>query len=140
MKHMLIIESDKKLASKSISGLDCTFECYTDNKMALKRIMKNHFDIIIIDSDIPIKNNIDIGKLLRMAVLSGKPVIVINHLNRISNYFNILDVIFGKTKNAINTNVRYLFNPSKLIKSIIELLLVKPINPNHICRVLLDNI
>lgn len=127
MKTILVIEGTGNAISRSIISVlqDSCIESHNNTDLALKRIIKNHFDLIIIDADIPCNKTVDIRKLLRTAAISGKPVIVVSKFNM----WNLVKLGLNYYSNKINENIRYLFNPFKdsLQSTIKEMINIKPI-------------
>jgi len=70
MHHrILLIESDKKLASEIVSaigGIGLFIEAYTDDELIIKRIKEICFDLIVCDYDLFKKTGIDVLREMRI--------------------------------------------------------------------------
>jgi len=138
MKTILVIENSSKIVSRLLSDKmeNTNIEHHRDIDIALKRIIKNHFDLIIIDANVKSKDTIDISKLLRTAAISGKPVIVVSSCN----IFNFAKAGLSYFNNKINENIKYMFNPfnETLKQTVGEMINIKPINHTVIFNRLLN--
>ena len=128
MKTILVIENGGEIARKLWAcNLNAKLERYNDCDKALKRLIKNHFDIVIIDSGFRCNHpDINISKLVRTAAITGKPILILSTFNILSSLMVLKDYF----KNLINENIRYSFFPSlsSLKLSVSEMLEIIPIS------------
>lgn len=141
MKTILIIERTDKIISLLLKEKlkDVTIEHSTSSNFALKRIIKNHFDLIILDANVECEDGVTICKLMRAATISGKPIIMISTFD---NVWNSIVVGLNYSKNKINENIRYLLDPfSKTLKTTVENMInIKPIENNVMFNRLMEKI
>lgn len=111
-KHIIIVEDDfatqelyKLILKKNFSNI--TYEIYSDGESTLKRIIKNHFDLLITDV-LLIDENIDGLKLARCAYNLGKPIFIItgtDYWNKLKFYINNIDML---------NRIQYMQKPIKI--------------------------
>lgn len=87
-----------------------TYEIISDGALAIKRLLKNHFDLLITDVKLKGSEDIDGLKIARCAYTLGKPVLIItgtDFTDKIKFFFNNIDMV-GR--------IEYMYKPVKLDK------------------------
>lgn len=99
-KNIIIVEDDfstqelyKLILKKNYPSI--TYEIYSDGRSTIKRLLKNHFDLLITDILLRDKD-IDGLKLARCAYALGKPTFIVtgtDYIDRIKFYINNIDML-----------------------------------------------
>lgn len=81
MKKIIIIEDSKEMCFVYEHLIrkhfpDTEFEIYSTGEEGLRRLMQNHFDVLLVDVNLPDKD-IDGNKLARCAYALGKHVLIV---------------------------------------------------------------
>lgn len=100
-KKIIIVEDD--LATQNLYSMFLTneypnikYEIISDGAAAIKRLVKNHFDLLITDVKLKGSDDIDGLKIARCAYTLGKPVLVItgtDFTDKLKFFINNLDMI-----------------------------------------------
>jgi len=82
-KHQILIVDDSRMMRNVIRGFLTEFNCEiveaSDGEMGFDLAQKTHFDLIITDVDMPLKNGIELCKDLKKTTLTrGVPILIIS--------------------------------------------------------------